>query len=239
MAEAARRIIKSANEVKYGFLPDKWQHEERFVRDFLNGTGFAWLSPYLVVERRDDPDLATIHGRDCIEKLTNRTYENAPPDDLSGPLYLYKIQNKAEPTEEYEGLFIFGGASANHIRKKTFSERVESEQSTGLFLVLDPNRDCVPLLEWPISGRHPKQFVTHYTPRLAGIGYYNGQLIVYSLQSPNSPADEGQTYSFRWQFSSQWPTAWWRSSQHGSAHFNKFPDTFDSFSIINNIEQAQ
>lgn len=240
MAEAARGLITAAGKIDYGFLPENHPEEEAFLEAFLQGAGFRFISPYYVAANREDARLLEIMGLDCIRNLTEIEYDNGPPSNFTGPFYLYKVKPLQDASDEYPAVLIFGGASVPQVMGMSFAERVERAQSAGLFYILDQEGRCEPLLTWSIPGRGEREFVTRYTPRLVGVGYYEGAFLVYDLASFNTLVDDGQTYSFRWLFSKKPPTERrWQFESYGSAALSEFSATFDPFAVVNLREPSR
>lgn len=235
MAAATREIIAAAQKVDLGFPPEKWPEEQAFLDAFLAGDGFEFISPSYIAEGRQDLHLLDMLDPDCIRHLTEIEYENGPPDDFTGPFYLYNVKPSLGSSDEYSALFVFGGATKTRHKGMNFDERVEWSQSTGRFYILDRNRRCERLFTWSISGREEREFVTRYTPRFAGVGYYEGAFLVYALQGINTLIDPA-AYRFAWQFGTQPPQKKRKTDRYGSALLPSFPEDFDPFAIVNRQE---
>lgn len=235
MAAATREIIAAAQKIDYGFLPENWPKEEAFLNAFLQGENFSFLSPYYIAENRDDAHLRGMHGLDCIRSLTTGEYVNGPPDDFTGPFYLYKVKPSLDSSNEYPALFVFGGATKYRHQEMSFDERVERAQSTGYFYILDQDSRCERLFTWSILGRDDRKFVSRYTPRFAGVGYYKGVLLIYGLQPINTPIDP-EAYIFSWLFGVEPRARKYAPDQYGSVLFPHFPEDFDPFAVVNRRE---
>jgi hypothetical protein len=197
MAEATRNVLKAAHHypaITYPKPPS--QNDKDFLDDFITNRNLTFLDPTLVVENIDDQRIAQFLNAACIYNLTHGGIK-AHPTSTKGPLLIFDLGSAAN-NQHYIGAFIFGFDHDEYVDEES---KIRKSHDLANFVLITGGPKCEKIDTFPLNQRgKPSSRGLPYTPHLAGLVHYKGQLIAYEWSRDSRDGGLGRNYYyFHWQ----------------------------------------